>query len=67
MFIVAGSSGIWPEQKSNSPTRMACEYGPIAFGALSVWMMAGVVMQSSWVERERWEMKEVQFGYAKCV
>src|SRR5438477_279311 len=27
---VSGSSGIWPEQKTRLPIRMACEYGPTA-------------------------------------
>ena len=29
---VAGSIGTWPETNSSEPARMACEYGPIAFG-----------------------------------
>jgi hypothetical protein len=33
---VAGSSATWPEVKSRSPTRTACEYGPIALGACVV-------------------------------
>ena len=33
---VAGSSGIWPLVKIRSPETTACEYGPIALGALSV-------------------------------
>src|SRR5207253_7251572 len=33
---VAGSSGICPLVKMKSPSEMACEYGPIAFGAFSV-------------------------------
>src|SRR5689334_5963895 len=33
---VAGSSGIWPEQKRKPPVFIAWEYGPIAPGALSV-------------------------------
>ena len=32
---VCGSSGICPEQNSNSPKRTAWLYGPIAGGALS--------------------------------
>src|ERR1700742_2501249 len=36
---LAGSSGIWPEKYTVLPQRTACEYGPIAFGALSVWMV----------------------------
>src|SRR5262249_58954249 len=34
---VAGSSGIWPEAKTRPFALIACEYGPIAFGAPSVW------------------------------
>ena len=30
---VAGSSGIWPEQKRNGPATIAWEYGPMAAGA----------------------------------
>src|SRR5437762_8595311 len=30
---VAGSRAIWPEAKSRWPARIACEYGPIAWGA----------------------------------
>src|SRR5712692_1661916 len=33
---VDGSSGICGLVKTKSPTEIACEYGPIAFGALSV-------------------------------
>ena len=34
-----GSSGICPEKNTMSPTRVACEYGPMAAGALSVCTM----------------------------
>src|SRR6185436_1394305 len=36
--MVAGSSGICPARYTVSPTRTACEYGPMALGACSVWM-----------------------------
>jgi hypothetical protein len=36
---VFGSSGIWPEQKTKLPIRMACEYGPTAAGASEVEMI----------------------------
>src|SRR5882672_5481325 len=35
---VSGSRGIWPEQNTRSPERTACEYGPMAAGALVVAM-----------------------------
>src|SRR3546814_8509687 len=35
---VAGSIGIWQDMETVSPQRTACEYGPMAAGALSVWM-----------------------------
>ena len=38
-FASSGSSGIWPEQKTKLPTRMACEYGPTAAGASEVEMI----------------------------
>ena len=37
---LSGSSGIWPDRYTVSPTRTACEYGPMAAGARSVWMMS---------------------------
>src|SRR5437588_2416981 len=36
MFPVSGSMGICPEIKRNPLALMACEYGPIALGALGV-------------------------------
>jgi hypothetical protein len=41
---VAGSSGIWPAQKSMSPTATACEYGPTASGASRVAMIRYIVL-----------------------
>src|SRR6476660_7396919 len=35
-FPVAGSSATWPEMKTNPFALIACEYGPIALGALGV-------------------------------
>src|SRR5690606_8064378 len=35
---VAGSIGICPDRYTVSPQRTACEYGPMAAGAWSVWM-----------------------------
>src|SRR5262249_46252868 len=32
----SGSSPIWPLQNTSSPTRIACEYGPIAAGAFGL-------------------------------
>ena len=37
--LVDGSSGICPEKYTVLPARTACEYGPIAAGARSVWMI----------------------------
>jgi len=34
--LVLGSSGIWPDKYTVSPTLIACEYGPIAAGAFGV-------------------------------
>src|SRR6516225_8882959 len=33
---VAGSNATWPEMKTNPLALMACEYGPMAFGAWGV-------------------------------
>src|SRR5665213_4235248 len=36
---LTGSSGICPDTYTVSPTRTACEYGPMALGASAVWMI----------------------------
>jgi len=43
---VAGSSGICPEKYTVLPARTACEYGPMAAGAWSVWMICLVIRDS---------------------
>src|SRR5438128_513658 len=50
---VCGSSGIWPLTKTSSPATIPCEYGPIAFGALSV--------DTVW-----WGMRSSCAGRAEC-
>ena len=48
-YCVAGSSGICPLVKMKSPSEMACEYGPIAFGAFSV-----EITLIYWTRTQRW-------------
>src|SRR5690606_4074053 len=45
--IVAGSSGIWPESQIVPPAATACEYGPMAAGALSVAIVRRVMLSPS--------------------
>src|SRR6266568_5544888 len=46
---VAGSSPIWPERYTVLPARIACEYGPIAAGAASVWIACLLTAMASWL------------------
>src|SRR5450432_4070555 len=48
---VAGSRPICPDRYTVAPTRTACEYGPMAAGALGVWIMS-LLMLSSVQENE---------------
>src|SRR5687768_8554977 len=49
---VAGSSGIWPETYTVEPTLTACEYVPIAAGALGVEMIVRAIGVCEVVEED---------------
>src|SRR6476646_10415764 len=51
IWPVAGSSAIWPAVKTKPFATIACEYGPMAAGARSVWM---VLMLTSSPEGWSW-------------
>jgi hypothetical protein len=41
--MVEGSSGICPEANTSPFAFIACEYGPMAAGALPVWMRSFIL------------------------
>src|SRR5215831_4178486 len=65
--MLAGSSGICPERYTVSPTRTACEYGPIAAGALSLWMISRLIGAYSSFGQDRAAPSAAAVGIAVVV